>query len=57
MIVGAGAALVIVPNFLEIYFPIYTSTGLPFTRYEKNIRFVFNVAAMNPFELLRKIPH
>jgi len=57
LIVGAGAALVIVPNFLEIYFPIYTSTGLPFTRYEKNIRFVFNVAAMNPFELLRKIPH
>ena len=57
LVVGAGVALVLLPNRLEIYFPIFTSTDMPFPQYEKNIRFVFNLAALNPFELIRNMPH
>jgi len=57
IIYGGGAALELFGNILKVYFPFYVSTELPHTQYEKNIRFVFNVAALNPFELLRKIPN
>lgn len=57
LVVGLGAAIIVVPSILEIYFPIYTTTGLPYSVYGKNIRFVFNIASLNPFELIRKIPH
>ena len=57
LVVGAGIAITLIPNMLEIYLPVYTTTGIPYPQYEKNIRFVFNIAAMNPFELLQRLPH
>ena len=56
LIVGVGVAIPVIPNILEIYFPIYTTTGIDAV-YKNNIGFVFNIAALNPFELLKNIPH
>jgi len=56
LIVGVGVAIPVIPNILEVYFPIYTTTGIDAV-YNNNIGFVFNIAALNPFELLKNIPH
>jgi len=57
VVYDAGVALILVNNVFEVYFPFYTSTEMPYPQYEKNIRFVLNLAAINPFELIRKLPH
>jgi hypothetical protein len=56
LIAGAGIAVPVIPNILEEYFPVYKSTGVDAV-YKNDIGFVFNIAALNPFELLKNIPH
>ena len=55
MYYGAGIALPIVKDIVEIYFPCYLSSGLLYPKYEKNIRFVLNLSNLNPFQLFREI--
>jgi len=56
LMVGAGIAVPLIPKILEVYFPVYKSTGVDAV-YKNDIGFVLNIAALNPFDLIKQIPH
>ena len=50
-----GAALNIVPNIFEIYFPIKISSDLNQLTYAEKIRFTLNLNVLNPFKVAQQI--
>ncbi len=51
---GFGATLILIPNMVEIYFPIKLSSDLNQLKYIEKIRFTFNLNLVKPFEMVRK---
>jgi Peptidase family M1 domain len=49
-----GAALNIIPNIFEIYFPFVMSSDLNQLKYAEKIRFTLNINTLNPFKMIRE---
>ncbi len=49
-----GIALNIIPNYFEVYFPVYMSSDLNQLSYGEKIRFTLNINQLNPFKFARK---
>ena len=52
---NTGIALNIIPNIVEVYFPLAMSSNLNQLKYQDKIRFVFNIQNLNPFKALRNL--
>jgi hypothetical protein len=52
---NTGVALVIVPEFFEIYFPVAMSSDLNQLTYFQKVRFILNIHTLNPFNRIRKL--
>lgn len=54
-IYNVGAALILIPKMVEIYFPIYMSSDLNQLNYGEKIRFTLNINTLKPFELIKEV--